>query len=275
MNLSVIILCENEQAMLPQCLASITWCDDIHVVDSGSIDRTVELAQEAGAKTYHRAFTSFGDQRNWALGHCDIQHDWILFLDADERSTDAFAAALDNHIRDAADDVAGFCICWRLMLYGRWLKFSGDYPNWQFRIARRGRARFIDVGHGQKEGPLDGRLEYIREPIIHEAFARGWSAWYQRHDRYSDIEAALRLRERGTLGGVFRAERTKRNAALKLLLTRVPGWPVLRFVISYFLKLGFLDGWPGLIICLNWAWYEYTIKLKMSELWRREKGLPI
>ena len=275
MNVSVIILTLNEQHILPRCLQSIAWCDDIHVVDSGSSDDTVALAEAAGAKTCHRPFTTFGDQRNWALDHCETKHDWVLFLDADEQSTPDFAAALDQHIQSADDDLAGLCICWKLMLHGRWLKHAGDFPNWQFRIVRRGRVRFIDIGHGQKEGPYEGRLEYIKQPIIHEAFAAGWSAWFQRHDRYSDIEAALRIKERGSLAAVFKAEPTKRNAAIKLLLTRLPAWPLWRFLISYILKLGFLDGRPGLIICLNWAWYEYAIKLKMNELKRRKENLPM
>ena len=81
--ISIIILTKNEQSDLPSCLNSVAWCDDIHVVDSGSSDKTVEIAVELGAKVYLKEFKSFALQRNWALDNCKLNYEWVLFLDDD------------------------------------------------------------------------------------------------------------------------------------------------------------------------------------------------
>ena len=105
---SVIILSKNEEQDLPACLASLAWCRDVHVVDSGSSDRTVEIARAQGATVWTNPFTSFGQQRNWAIDHCAVKSEWILFLDADERSTPEFERAVVSAIGPAAPEVAGF-----------------------------------------------------------------------------------------------------------------------------------------------------------------------
>ena len=93
-SLSVIILTHNEERNLPTLLGSLDWCDDVHVVDDESTDSTLSLASRHAAKCHSHRFESFGNQRNWALEHCDLQNPWVLFLDADEVSTPAFARAL-------------------------------------------------------------------------------------------------------------------------------------------------------------------------------------
>src|ERR1043165_3023029 len=91
---SAIILTKNEAQDLPDCLRSISWIDDRIVLDSGSTDEAVAIAEKNGARVFTNPFKSFGDQRNWALDHCSPKHDWILFLDADEQSTPDFQRAV-------------------------------------------------------------------------------------------------------------------------------------------------------------------------------------
>jgi glycosyltransferase involved in cell wall biosynthesis len=270
---SIIILTHNEQQDLPACLESLKWCDDLHVVDSGSTDRTVEIAKAAGARVAVNPFKSFGQQRNWALDHCVPKHDWILFLDADECSTPEFRAALETAIRTAPPEVAGFYCCWKMMLHGRWLKRCDSFPKWQFRLLRKGRARFTDFGHGQKEGDVDGRLEYLREPYLHYAFSKGWSAWIARHNRYSDQEAKERAGKPIVWKNIFSRHGSVRNPALKPLVSRLPFWPAGMFLIKYVLKLGFLEGRPGFVYCINMAYYEFLIRIKMEE--NRLKQPPV
>ena len=162
--ISVIILTRNEEADLPRCLDSLRWCDDVHLVDSGSSDRTLSIAHEFGAHVYAHPFDSFGAQRNWALDYCDLRHPWILFLDADEVANPEFVRALRAAVSAEPDSTAGFYCCWRLIYEGRWLKRCDNFPKWQFRLLRKGRARFTDFGHGQKEGELNGRIKYLPVP---------------------------------------------------------------------------------------------------------------
>ncbi|MBV9658046.1 MAG: glycosyltransferase family 2 protein [Verrucomicrobia bacterium] len=271
MPLTTIILTKNEARDLPRCLAALReWCAEIVVLDSGSDDATRELARAAGARVQLRAFTSFGDQRNWALDHCEIATPWVLFLDADEVATPAFRAAVARAIDAAPAAVAGFFCCWKTLAPdGTWLRRCDSFPKWQFRLLRRGRARFQDSGHGQKEGVVDGELRYVREPYEHHAFSKGWTHWLEKHNHYSSLEAAERLRVRPRWHDVFSRDGSRRNRALKPLLSRLPGWPLARFVHMFFLKRGFLEGRAGRDYCVNMAYYEFLIGLKMRELRRQ------
>lgn len=263
---SVIILTKNEELDLPGCLESLSWCSDVHVLDSGSTDRTVEVASRLGARTLSNPFRSFGHQRNWAIDNCAVAHDWILFLDADERSTPEFAAALLAATQAASADVAGFYCCWKMMLGERWLKRSDNFPKWQFRLFRKGRARFVDVGHGQKEGEVGGRIEYLSEPYLHFAFTRGWEAWEARHRRYAKQEASERGSKQLKWADLFSRHGSRRNPAIKLLVGGLPGWPQFRFLYSYVLKGGWLEGKEALVYCRKIMWYEMQTQAEMRKL---------
>src|ERR1019366_10033928 len=105
--ISVIILTRNEEVDLPKCLDSLRWCNDVHVVDSGSSDQTKVIASRFGAHIYEHPFRSFGSQRNWSLDHCDIKHPWILFLDADEVANETFVNAMHKAVVEAPASIAG------------------------------------------------------------------------------------------------------------------------------------------------------------------------
>ncbi len=272
MSVSIIILTKNEAHDLPRLLHSIRWCDDIHLVDSGSTDTTVEIARSAGVHVSEHPFTAFGQQRNWALANCPIRHDWVLFLDADEASTPEFHQAVMTAIASAAHEVAGFYCCWKMIVEDVWLKRSDSFPKWQFRLLRRGRATFVDFGHGQKEGEIDGRLEYIREPYLHYVVSKGWGTWLDRHNRYASQEAAARLAAPVSWNDIFASDPSVRNKALKPLVSRIPGWPLLRFVQAYVLSGGFLEGRPGFTYCVNLGYYEFLIRTKMRELKRQHEA---
>lgn len=262
--MTVIVLTRNEAADLPACLAAVRGWARVIVVDSGSTDATAEIARAAGATVETHPFASFGEQRNWALDHCALSDgEWVLFLDADEVATPEFRAAADRETAAAPDDVAGFYCCWKTMLDGQWLRRCDSFPKWQFRLLRRGRARFIDSGHGQKEGTVEGRIGRLREPYLHFAFSKGWSHWLRKHDDYSTLEAAERLRANPQWWDVFSGNGSVRNRALKPLLSRLPGWPLVRFAHMWGLKGGFLEGRAGFTYSVNMAYYEFLIRLKM------------
>jgi glycosyltransferase involved in cell wall biosynthesis len=264
--ISVVILTKDEEKDLPDCLSSIDWCDDIHVVDSGSTDNTVKIAQLANATVYSHPFESFGSQRNWSLDHCQFKYEWVLFLDADEHSTLKFRKALLTAITRADPNIAGYYCCWKIMLNGRWLRRAGAFPKWQFRLLRLGKARFTDYGHGQKEGFVQGRLEYVNEPYLHFTFNKGWSHWLARHNHYSNLEAHARFNMSIGWKDIFFGNDSLRNKSLKPLVSRIPGWPLIFFMTMYFLRLGFLEGKPAFIYCINLAYYEFLIQIKIAEI---------
>lgn len=269
--ISVIILTKNEEQDLPACLNALRWCDDVHVLDSGSTDQTLEVARNFEAIISFNAFKSFGEQRNYALEYLPLKYNWILFLDADEVVTPAFEKAIKNAILEAPAHIAGFYCCWKMMLEDRWLKYCDNFPKWQFRVLRKGRANFTDFGHGQKEGWVDGELGYIKEPYLHYSFSKGWTQWLDRHNKYSSLEAKDRLEKRVTLNLVLSGHSSIRNPALKSWLSRMPGWPLLRFLYTYFFNLGFLEGIPGFIYCTNMAYHEFLIQIKMREIKRKDR----
>jgi glycosyltransferase involved in cell wall biosynthesis len=263
--ISVIILTCNEASDLPRCLDSLRWCDDVHVVDSGSSDDTMNIARTFGAHVYEHPFQSFGVQRNWSLDHCHLKHAWVLFLDADEVANEEFVRAMTRVVAAAPAATAGFYCCWKFIYEGRWLKRCDSFPKWQFRLLRQGRARFTDVGHGQKEADVQGVLEYLPVPYDHHAMSKGIGPWLDRHNRYATLEAAARLAAPISWRNVCSTHGSKRNQALKPIVSRLPGWPMVRFLMTYIVCLGFLEGRPGFVYCANLAYYEFLIRLKMRE----------
>lgn len=263
--ISVIILTRNEEMDLPKCLDSLRWCDDVHVVDSGSSDQTINIARKSGAHVYENPFKSFGVQRNWSLDHCDLKYSWILFLDADEMANGEFVTAMTKAVNDVSDSTAGFYCCWKWIYDGRWLKRCDSFPKWQFRLMRQGRARFTDFGHGQKESEVKGSIEYLPIPYDHHGLSKGIGPWLDRHNRYATLEAAVRLPTPINWRNAFSSHGSKRNQALKPIVSRVPGWPLIRFFVTYVLRLGFLEGRPGFVYCANLAYYEFLIRIKMRE----------
>ncbi len=272
--LTIVVLTRDEERDLPRCLKSLQGWGEVVVLDSGSTDATCEIARGAGARVLSHPFAGFGTQRNWALDYAAIATPWVLFLDADEVATPAFRAAVDSAIAGAGPAVAGFHCCWRTLLGGRWLKRCDSFPKWQFRLLRAGRARFIDSGHGQKEGAVDGETGFVRMPYDHHAFSKGWSHWLEKHNGYSSQEARERLHSEAPARDIFSPDPSRRNRALKPLVSRLPGWPLLRFLHMYLFRLGFIEGRPGLDYCVNMAFYEHLIRLKMDELRVARNPLP-
>ncbi len=266
--ISVVILTLNEEIDLPGCLSDVGWCDDIHVVDSGSLDRTCDIAVHFGAKVYSNPFQSFAQQRNWALDHCDARHEWILFLDADERSTGDFHAALTHATSSADPSVAGFYCCWKTILGSRWLKRSDNFPKWQFRLLRSGCARFSDSGHGQKEGLVSGSIDYITQPYLHYAFSRGWVHWTSKHRGYAKKDASAILEQPLRINSLLSLHGSRRNVAIKRFVRVLPGWPLFRFVYTYILRAGFLEGREGFVYCRKMLWYERQVQKELSSIRR-------
>ena len=270
MNIPVtaVILTYNEATNIRRCLGCLSWAQDIVIVDSFSEDDTLELAQRArrDCRVFQHEFTGFGDQRNWALDNVEPRFDWVLFLDADEFCTDEVAGEIAEFIAEPGAAVGAY-IAGKNYFLGRWLKHSTYYPSYQLRLLRHGEVRFRNEGHGQRE-VTDGELVYLRSEWRHEPFSKGVEQWIARHNRYSTHEVALieRLRKHplDLLEGLS-ADPIIRRRTIKRLAARAPLRPVVRFMYTYFLRFGFLDGYPGLLYCLLRVAHGIHIVAKLAE----------
>lgn len=275
--ITAIVLTYNEAVNIADCLRALDWVDDVVIVDSGSTDDTIARAraERADVRVFIRPFTDFGDQRNWALDNTEPKHDWILFVDADERMTSACADAIQRTVRqpDACD---GYFLTYRNIFMGRWIRHSTLYPSWQLRLLRRRRVRFQREGHGQRE-VAQGPLGYIREPFDHFPFSKGIEEWVARHNVYSTREADLILRLRAEplrWRECFSRDPIVRRRALKRLAARWPGRPFWRFVYMYILRGGFLDGKAGWIYAQLRIAHEIHIVAKLSAQHRVDSARP-
>ncbi len=252
---SVVILTLNEERDLPRCLASAQECDDVVVLDSGSTDRTVEIALAAGARVFTRPFDDFAGQRNHAQKEIPFRHPWVFHLDADEQLTPELVA--ECRTMAARDDLDGFLVAPKMIFRGRWIPHCTDFPAYQARYVRAPQFEFIQVGHGQREAP-QMRTERLRGNYLHDLSSGGEEEWLAKHRRYAREEAAQHLRGYGLMpwGDLFGRDRLRRRRALKRMSYALPGRPALRFVYQYVLRRGFLDGAAGYRYCQLLATYE-------------------
>ena len=265
---TVIILTLNEEANIRGCLESVAWSDDIVVVDSGSGDRTVLLARQArpDVRLFTHAFRNFGDQRNWALDHTQPKHEWVLFLDADERCTPTCADAICAAVQNPGNS-AGFFLTCRNFFLGRWIKHCTFYPSWQLRLLKMGRVRFRKEGHGQRE-VSEGPLRYIPEPYDHFGFSKGIDHWIARHNVYSSNEVELIRQLRAdplALKHLWSPDPVQRRRCLKRVAARAGCRPLFRFLYMYVFRAGFLDGYPGFVFCMLRVSHEIHITAKLAE----------
>jgi glycosyltransferase involved in cell wall biosynthesis len=265
---SVLILTLNEERNLPSCLASVRGCGDVVVLDSGSADRTVAVAREAGARVFDRPFDNFAGQRNFAQVSIPFRNRWVFHLDADERMTPELAAECAQ--ASGRTDLDGFYAAPRMLLEGTWIPRCTDFPAWQARFVRAPGFRFVQAGHGQREDPAMrmGRLEAC---YLHEMLSGGEAAWTEKHRRYAAEEAATALTAPLAPRQLFARDPLARRRAVKRVGATLPFRPALRFIYQYFLRLGFLDGGPGLRYCRMLARYEGFVAAEVRRL-RRAGG---
>lgn len=266
MNISILILTYNEAINLSDCLASVSFFDDVVVLDSGSSDATLSLAKSAGATVLHRSFDNYAAQRNFGLAH-EFKHDWILMLDADERIPEDFIEELAAVTERDENPVTLYRMRRKDMFMGRWLKRSSGYPTWFGRLFRKGAVRV--EREINEEYYTDGEVGMLEGHLIHYPFNKGIAYWFERHNRYSSMEAKKIIEERSASiiwKDFLSSDPMLRRKAFKAFAYRMPFRPLLTFCFLYFVKLGFLDGKAGFHFSLMRSAYEYMISLKMGEL---------
>jgi len=277
--ISVVVIEKDEEANLPRCLSSLQVFDQLVVIDDGSSDRSVAIAESYGAKVIREKLTTFAELQNWAHEHAGLKHDWVLWIYADEVVPPELATALQMAI--ANTDAAGFLLCCKLIFFEKWVRYSSSFPAWMPKLINRKRARFEVSGHTYQFGDAKGPIKKVSEPFLHYNFSKGFIDWWERHNRYSTDEAKETLRKLGQshldLPGLVSLDGYRRRQALRLVARRMPLSlkPMAKFFYLYFIRLGILDGGPGLTFCVLQAIAEYMSTLKIREELMRRKGKTI
>jgi glycosyltransferase involved in cell wall biosynthesis len=274
-NIDVLILAKNEERNLPWTLASVVpFARKVFVVDSGSSDRTQEIAESWGATFVRKEWLGYAKQKNWALDTLPLTGDWTLIVDADEAVLPelrdemmAIASEPANAVREA-----GFYVNRYFIFLGKRIRHCGYYPSWNLRFFKRGKARYEERDvheHMIADGPtayLKGHLEHYDR--------NGLERYMEKHNRYSTLEAReivrrqrLSAQERARepeIGGPIAFRRFIKNNVYAWL----PAKWLFRFLFMYVARLGFLDGVTGFRFCLFISAYEMLIGLKITELQR-------
>lgn len=267
--ISVVILTLNEQQDLPGCLDSVAWSDDVHVFDSFSTDLTGEHAKKAGACVTQRQFDDYATHRNAALNLPGIRHDWVLFLDADERVPRALTEEMLDRVASASHHTGAFRMRRKDYLMNRWLKHAQISPFF-IRLFRRGRVHYErEVNEVVR---VRGVVEDLTQPFDHYPFSKGFSHWIEKHNRYSSMEARIALAaRRGQMQfslwrAFFERDFNERRFHQKELFYRLPARPLCKLLYMLVFRRAILDGAPGVIYSLLQTWYEWMIVLKSREL---------
>ena len=262
MKLSVAIITFNEEANLPRTLASVrslvaNGAGEVVIVDSGSTDRTAEIARQFGAKVFVEDWKGFAAQKNSALEKCS--GDWILSLDADEEVSQQLGDEIQSHL-DLDLSVGGYILPRRNYFLGRWIRHGGFYPDPKLRLVRRGLGRFEDRAvHESLE--QQGRKKVavtLHSDLIHHSYPTLYE-YIEHMNRYSSLGAEMALRE-GKTQGNFLA--WKWNVVIR---------PAATFFYNYLFRLGFLDGREGLLLHIYHAVY---VSWKYAKAWELSRAAP-
>ena len=246
--ISAVVLAKNEEENIKECLAGLKWCDEVIVVDDNSTDKTAELARKEGARVVeHSLNNDFASQRNFALG--EAKHDWIFFVDADERVSPQLITEIQEKLKDTR--VAGFFFKRIDNFLGYWLKYGEIGQVRLLRLARRGTGKWRRAVDEKWE--IRGKTETLKNPLRH----------YPHPNLTQFLES---INERSTLNARVFYQEGKRLTLVEWLK------PVFKFVDNYFFHLGFLDGIPGFVFSVLMSLHSFSVRVKLYLIWRREGG---
>lgn len=245
MTLSVCIITLNEEANIVRTLQSVKGiADEVIVVDSGSTDATVAFSQANGAKVFVEPWKGFAPQKNSALAKASC--DWILSLDADEEVSPELAASVTAVVKSPAPQFTGYTMNRRNLYFGKWIKRCGYYPDPKLRLIKRGAAEF-ELRAVHEDMKMSEPKGHLKGDLIHHAYPT-LESFIDHANKYSSLGA-----------GMVVAEKKVGFSFVNIVLR-----PLVRFIYSYFFRLGFLDGKEGLLVLMNHAAY---VSWKYAKAW--------
>ena len=273
---SVIIPARNEARNLPRCLASLGDVGEVYLLDSQSTDDTVRVAQSYGARVVQFHYRGgWPKKRQWAMDTLPLAYDWVLLLDADEVLTPELSAEIQRAIQDPNFD--GYYISLEMHFLGRRLRHSGA-SFWKLSLFRKGRGRYECRLSDQDRNMADmevhehviveGATRQLRQPLVHHN-VESLDRYIQKHNEYSNWEARVWLdgnRDDEEIQPALYGTQAQRRRWLRRRLLEMPGSPMFFFLYKYFVRMGFLDGVPGLIYCTFQGVQFFHIKAKIYEI---------
>ncbi|RMH68397.1 MAG: glycosyltransferase family 2 protein [Gemmatimonadetes bacterium] len=241
--LSVVIITLNEEKNLPRCLKHVQWAEEIVVVDSGSTDRTVEIARKYTDKVIYHPFENYVIQKNVATKHASF--DWVLSLDADEVVTPELYQQIKRIWLSQKEQYQGFTVNRLSQFLGKWIRHSGWYPDRKIRLFHRHYGRWVgDQVHEHVQ--ITGKIGHLNADLLHYT--------------YDSIEDNLnRMQRYAQLSAQEKFKNGKQTSVTDLTLR-----PFIKFIKAYIVKQGFRDGLHGLVLCLMGSFYVF---LKYANLW--------
>lgn len=247
-NISVAIITKNEEKRLPDCLESVSFADEIIIVDSGSSDRTVEIATEFGCRVFVEEWKGFGRQKNSAIQKCI--NEWVIILDADERVPPQTRDLIFNTLQKP--DASAYSFKMKHFINKRWIKYGGNWPDWHVRLINKNNGVF--EGEIHEKWVTGGNIQKINAHIEHYGFLD-----------YADMLKTMN--EYSTISGKQLFISGKRANILTPIVHSVP-----MFFKIYILKKGFLEGLDGLVLALLKAGGSFFKYAKLIELQREKES---
>mgnify|MGYP001544919787 FL=1 len=272
---SILIPIRNEDGNLPRSLASVTWADEVVVVDSESTDGSQEIARKAGAQVVQFHFNGvWPKKKNWALENIPFRNEWVFILDADEVLLSGTAEEIRGIISSEGNGCAGYWINRRFMFMNQWLKHA-YYPNWNLRLFRHRLGRYEQIVQGATDSGdnevhehiiVQGATGRMKSEMDHYAFP-SISVFIEKHNRYSNWEARLQVEGGGgrdiTQPQAWRIRTARR---MKRLSHHLPFRPTLRFLYVYLWQGGIWDGRAGYNFARLHGIYEFMSVAKAQEI---------
>lgn len=274
---AAIVLTRNEEQDLPACLQSLNGLvSEVYVIDSGSTDRTVEIARSFGANVLFHEFSNHAAQINWAIQEIQSHAEWLFRIDADERVSVKLAKSLLRLLPTLSRDVTGIEIPRRIRFLGRNLRWGDTYPVWLLRLWRNGCARCEQSWMDEHMVLLRGQAIRTSGDLIHE-IPKSLSEWTRKHDWYADRECLDILGANPHRENLVGQARLKRILKQRIYL-RTPRFLRVLFYwfYRYVFRLGFLDGQEGMIYhMLQGMWYRFLVDAKLLEMEKKSTSGPM
>lgn len=275
---SAIILTHNEESNVAQCLRSVAgWAGEVFVVDSGSTDRTLEIATGFGATIVRHPFETHARQWAWAVQTLPCSFEWILGLDADQRLTPELQDELRRLFTASPSPLAafdGFYIKRRQVFRGRWIRHGGYYPKYLLKLFRCQQVRMDLDDLVDHHFAVEGRTGRLQHDLIEENMKENAiTFWTEKHNRYATLlareEFARRRNRRGRPPRLWSADPDERTHWMKQMWWSLPLYvrPFLYFLYRYVFRLGFLDGKEGLVFhFLQGCWFRFLVDVKLDQM---------